>query len=373
VSDGNGSLTLDLVLRNGYVIDGSGNPWFRADVGIENGRTDRIGNLKGTRANKEIDVSGLVVSPGFIDIHSHSDFSLVAFPKAESKIMQGVTTEVIGNCGISAAPLRGVAREWAERYELRRFSVRLDWSTFAEYLGRLERQGVAVNVVPLVGHGTVRLSVMGYESREPTEGEMEEMKSLVRSSMEEGAFGMSSGLVYAPGSYSTTEELVELCRIVSEYDGIYTSHIRGERETLLDAVREAIEIGEKASVPVQVSHHDPKFPAWGSTKEYFRIEEEARARGVDVTCDVVPSVENIASFHAFLPYRSRGLVLTDEEVIEMIEDPTKREKLKRDMVEDTPPGPGPFGIPKHGRWDLVTIVQSEKNKDLIGKSNKRGC
>jgi len=201
----------DVVIKNGCLVDGTGNPWFKADVGIKSGKVLKIGDLSSEDANRIIDARGLVVSPGFIDIHSHSEYSLLANSKAESKIRQGVTTEVNGNCGDSPAPIRGIStydKELAEEYELD-----LDWSTLGEYLNQLERQGIALNVAMLVGHGTIRTAVMGYENRPPTREELEEMKELVALAMEDGAFGMSTGLFYPPGGFAHTEEVMESIQV----------------------------------------------------------------------------------------------------------------------------------------------------------------
>ena len=253
----------DLVLIGGSVVDGSGRPAFRADVGVEGGMISEVGSIHPDEAGLTIDATGLVVAPGFIDMHSHSDIYLLVNPRAESKIRQGVTTEVVGNCGGSVAPALGLARESIER-RARSLGLEVDWSTFGEYLDRLD-EGVAVNVVPLVGHGTVRSCVMDLEERAPTGGELEEMKGLVAEAMGDGAFGMSSGLVYPPGRYAGTEELVELCRVVAGHGGVYASHIRGERETMLQAVEEALAIGERSGVSVQISHHPAKIGVWGTS------------------------------------------------------------------------------------------------------------
>ncbi|MCS7366055.1 MAG: amidohydrolase family protein, partial [archaeon GB-1867-035] len=242
-------LDYDLLIVNGRILDGTDNPWFRADVGIANGRIMSIGDLKGIDAELIIDAEGLFVCPGFIDMHSHSDFTLLVNPRAESKVRQGVTTEVIGNCGSSAAPVKGETARARLLSMMHKYGVEFSWSTFSEYLKTLEDRGAAVNVAALVGHGTVRRCVLGLESRPPTRDELDEMKALVAEAMKAGAFGMSSGLVYPPGRYASKEELIELCRVVAKYGGFYASHIRGERETIVEATAEAIEIGERAGVP----------------------------------------------------------------------------------------------------------------------------
>ena len=359
-------MLLDIILKNGFVVDGAGNPKFRADVGVMDGKIVKIGGLGSSKADRVIDAKGLVVSPGFIDVHTHSDFELLANPRAESKIRQGVTTEVVGNCGMSAAPLRGEYASKTAKSIRDKYGLTLDWSSFKEYFNRLEKQGVAVNIVSLVGHGNIRECVMDLENRPPTKEEMKEMKALVAQAMEEGAFGLSTGLVYPPGRFADTIELIELSKVVAKYGGIYASHIRGERETLIEATREAIEIGEKAGVPVEISHHPAKIGAWGKSKETLKMIEDARARGVDVTCDLHTYSAGQTWLMALLPpWAQEG---GPKKIIETLSDPEARERIKQDMVEEKFPGPGPCGLVKRGMWNKLMLTYCEKNKDLIGKN-----
>ncbi|RLG43533.1 MAG: D-aminoacylase, partial [Thermoproteota archaeon] len=202
-------MTYDIVIKEGLVVDGSGSPGFKADLAVKGGRIAKIDEVIDVEADRIINAEGLAVCPGFIDIHTHSDFVLLVNPKAESKVRQGVTTEVVGNCGGSAAPARGAALERAKRIMSGYGIDRVEWTSFSDYLNLLERKGIAINVVALVGHGTVRQCALGMENRPPTERELQEMKSLVAEAMEAGAFGMSSGLVYPPGRYASIEELIE--------------------------------------------------------------------------------------------------------------------------------------------------------------------
>lgn len=357
----------DLLIKGGRIIDGSGNPWIRADIGIIDGRISDILRVQSSAAaaREEIDARGMVVCPGFIDIHSHSDFVLLVNPMAESKVRQGVTTEVIGNCGDSAAPAEGEAAESA-RKTLAELGIELDWSSFSEYLQHLERMGVSVNVATLVGHGTVRKSVMGYENRPPKEGEMEEMRYLVAEAMEAGAFGLSSGLVYPPGRFAETWELIELCRVVAEYGGFYATHVRGERETLIEAVLEAVEIGERAGIPVQISHHPAKIGAWGRSRETLRIIDEARARGLDITFDLHAYLAGSTGVSALLPpWAQEGGA---ERMMERLGNPNIRRRIMMDMLEERVPGPGPCGLVKRGMWDRIILSSCRRNRDLIGRS-----
>jgi len=219
----------DLVIKNGLVIDGSGNPWFKADIAVKDGKIVEIGEVPRSKADEVIDAAGLIVCPGFIDMHSHSDFFLLVNPKAESKIRQGVTTEVIGNCGASIFPILPRKVEiFMKRVGVLAKEVTWDWRTFDDYVKKLENRGVAVNVAPLIGHGTIRINVMEFENRAPTKDELDEMKALLEDALKSGAFGMSTGLIYTPGSYAKTEEIIELAKVASKYGGIYASHIRSE-------------------------------------------------------------------------------------------------------------------------------------------------
>ena len=324
----------DIIIKGGRILDGTGNPWFYGDIGIKNGKILRIGKLRSDTAEEVIDARGCIVSPGFIDMHSHSDFVPLINPYMESKVRQGITTEVIGNCGFSAAPLNDFLREQILETSpmLREANLKLEWESMAEYIETVQQNGVSLNLAPLVGHGTLRAFVMGYEKRKPTSNELEEMKHLLAESLEQGAFGMSTGLIYPPSCYAETEEIIELCRIVAEYGGIYASHIRGEDYRLLDSVREAIEIGEKAGVPVEISHHKAAGREnWGKVKESLKIIEEARSRGVEVTCDVYPYTAGSFGLDSVLPpYAHEGGV---KKMLEKLKDSEFRRKLKEDMIK----------------------------------------
>jgi N-acyl-D-amino-acid deacylase len=361
-------VTFDLLVKNGLVIDGAGNPWFKADVGISNGKIAAIDRHINAKAERILDVKGLVISPGFIDIHTHSDLTLLINPRAESKIRQGVTTEVVGNCGLSAAPTdKKTLRLLKEQWGIEAGKVKWNWKTLGEYLSQLEK-AVSVNVAALVGHGTVRTTVIGVDDRRPTTHEMEKMKTLVAESMEDGAFGLSSGLVYLPGCFAETSELIELCKVVSTYGGFYTSHTRGEREMIVDSLKEAIAIGEQAGVPVEVSHNCPKYGGHERLKEMFEIYKKARARGVEVTLDNDAHTD-------FNPYLGQVLPQWaqaggNEKTAERLRDPRSRKKIKKEILEDKHPGPGYVGLVKHGRWDRIFLFHCRKNQDLIGKSIK---
>ncbi|KXH70063.1 MAG: hypothetical protein AM326_04585 [Candidatus Thorarchaeota archaeon SMTZ-45] len=357
----------DIIIKNGRVIDGAGNPWMKSDVGILDGRISSVGELGISQGELVIDASDLIVTPGFIDIHTHSDLTLLINPKAESKVRQGVTTEVLGNCGTSPAPTSNLTLEllkktWGSEAD----EVDWSWKSFGDYLKKIEQQGTAINVVGLVGHGTVRISVMGAENRAPSDSELAEMKKLVAKSMSDGAFGMSSGLVYLPGSFATTDELVELCKIVAKYEGLYTSHIRGERETIVDALKEAIEIAERSGARLQVSHNCPKYGAHGKFEEMSKLYDDARRRGVDLTIDNDAHTDLNPRLSQVLPQWAQAG--GDQAAAERLRDPTLRERIKQETLDDTLPGPGYVGLVKHGRWDRIFLLHAVENESLIGKS-----
>jgi len=356
-------LVFDLIVHGGLIVDGSGQPPFKADIGISDGKIAELGRLDPDNTPEVINASGLTVAPGFIDMHSHSDFVLLANPRAESKVRQGVTVEVIGNCGGSAAPIFGPAKEDRSR-EARSYGVEIDWESFDDYLRKLER-GISVNIASLVGHGTVRQCIMDMEERPPTSGELDEMRELVAGAMKEGAYGLSTGLVYPPGRYADTSELVELCKVVADFNGIYASHIRGERETLLEAVQEALRIGEEAGVPVQVSHHPAKIGAWGQSPKTLAMMDEVAEGGIDVTCDLHPYVAGSTGLSALLPpwAQEGGAGM----IVERMKSADTRRRIREDMMEEPVPGPGPCGLVKRGMWDQI-IISSHPKEELVGRT-----
>ena len=241
---------LDVLIQGGTVIDGTGRPGRRADVAIAGGRIEGVELLPGATAARVIDATGHAVAPGFIDMHSHADFVLPGLPTADSKVHQGFTLVVVGNCGASPAPLTPARRQdIIDATGLAVPPLAWDWTTFRSYLDVLTRQRVSINVAPLVGHGTVRLLVVGPDDARPTAEQRRAMAVEVRRAVDEGAVGVSTGLIYAPGVYADTDEIVELARAAGAGGGFYASHIRGESDTLLPAIAEAIEVGRRAGVP----------------------------------------------------------------------------------------------------------------------------
>src|SRR5262252_1550179 len=282
-----------LLVRNGSLIDGSGAPARAADVAVEGDRIVAVAPRLSGEAARVIDAAGHVVAPGFIDMHSHSDLFYFACPSAESKVRQGVTTEVVGMCSFSQAPLQPgheeIVRGWAGGIVGSEIFLDLRWATFAEYLDALRAVRPSVNVAHFVGHGALRIAALGFESRPAGADDMRAMERLLGEAMEAGAFGFSTGLVYAPSAYSDTAELIALARSMSRRGGYYFSHIRGESSMLLDSINEAIRIGEEGGVGVQVSHVKASGREnWPKIDAALRLFEDARARGVDVAGDVYP-------------------------------------------------------------------------------------
>ncbi len=284
----------DLVIRGGAIVDGTGAPSRPGDVAVRDGRIAAVGNLvQGAGAAAEIDASGLVVSPGFIDVHCHDDIALINIPGVEFKTAQGVATLVCGNCGLGAAPANEQFRQFYARGTegvlgpVEEFT----WRSHREFYDTVRAAKPSANAAFLAAHGTIRIAVMGLDRGPPSDEQMAVMKEHVREAMDAGAVGLSSGLIYVPGTFARTEELIELARVVEKYGGLYVSHIRNEGSGLLDAVAEAIHIGEEAGVPVQLSHHKASGEAnFGLTEQSLPLIDEARARGVGVTMDAYPYV-----------------------------------------------------------------------------------
>jgi N-acyl-D-amino-acid deacylase len=296
-------VVLDILIRGGTVIDGTGRPSRLADVAIVRDRIEAIDVLPDARADRVIDAAGHVVAPGFIDMHSHADFVLPGLPTADSKVHQGFTLEVVGNCGASPAPVTPARRQ--DVFDSAGLAVPAltgDWTTFRSYLDTLTRQRLSINVAPLVGHGTVRLLVMGSDDARPTADQLRAMATEVRRAIDGGAMGFSTGLIYAPGVYADTDELVALARAAGEGGGFYASHIRGESETLLTAIVEVIDVGRGASVPVEISHLKAAGRSnWPKMAQAIELIETARAQGLDVTADMYPHPAGSTALSALLP------------------------------------------------------------------------
>jgi N-acyl-D-amino-acid deacylase len=327
---------MELVLAGGQVVDGTGAPGYRADVGLDGGRIVAVGELASAEAKSRIDVAGRVVCPGFIDMHAHSDLSLLVLPTGDSKLQQGVTTEVNGNCGFSPAPLNDTSAETVK--QLHGFfgsyvhQLAWDWRSPDEYIARLESHGLSHNVVLLVGHATLRITAMGVDHRPPTSDEMTHMRGLVRSAMRAGYAGMSSGLVTAPSVYAETDELVELARIVADHGGMYATHMRGEGHSLIRATAEALEIGERSSARLQISHHKATFrPYWGRVRQAVQLSERAIQRGQTVGFDVYPYTAGSANLTQIIPEWAHEGGL--RRLLDRLRQPTTRERIRQEVAE----------------------------------------
>jgi N-acyl-D-aspartate/D-glutamate deacylase len=253
-----------IIIQNGSIVDGLGNKPFRADIGIRRGKIKEIGSLAGKKASLTIDAAGLMVCPGFIDIHTHADRGILKHPDGHNYIRQGVTTVLGGNCGDSQFPI-------------------------GNFLKKVKKKKIALNFCTLVGHNTIRSNVMGNADREPKKKEMEEMRTMVEEAMQEGAHGLSTGLKYMPGAFARTGEVIELAKIVGEYDGFYATHMREEGIDILESLQEAIAVGKSANIPVQISHHKiTSVEKWGGSTATLALIDEARKTGVDVMLDQYP-------------------------------------------------------------------------------------
>lgn len=364
-----------LVLKDGIIVDGTGNPWFKANITIEKDRIIDVGACQNLDINEEINVKGLVISPGFIDIHSHSDMTLVIDPRADSKLRQGVTTELIGHCGNSPAPLNdemkeklqdSISKTWGSDFVI-------GWETMGGYMELLESQGISVNIASLVGHGSVRKYVMGYEDRYATDNEIAQMKKLVVQAMNDGVVGMSAGLYYAPGIYSETKESIELCKVVKQYGGIYAIDHRdaGDRGGLLEAIAEVIEIGNKSGVSIEISHLQCiSRLAWHLSIKVLKMLEDARAKGIDVTFDQYPYNAGATGLFALLPRwaKSGGM----EELLERMKDHEYRDKVKEGLWDKIQlrGGPDNIIIPTYHRDPSLEGKSIEEIAQIRGKNSK---
>jgi dihydroorotase/N-acyl-D-amino-acid deacylase len=320
----------DVLILNGRVIDGTGAPWFRADVGINGDRITAIGELDGRKATTTIDASNLVVAPGFIDMLGQSEFNVLVDQRAASKITQGVTTEITGE-GASIAPLNeALVRSAQPTYD--RFKVTLDFRTLNDYFARLQKNRPAINVGTFVGAGGIRAYVIGNAQKPAAPGDLEEMKKLVDQAMRQGALGVSTSLQYVPGRFASTDEIVELAKVAKQHGGIYISHQRSESGQIMSSLDEVFAVAERAAIPAEVWHLKTAYKAnWGRMPEVLKRFDEARARGLDVTANMYPYDRASNGLDACLPLwvREGGL----DQMLSRLKDPSLRERIKRDMDE----------------------------------------
>ena len=349
----------DIIIRGGRVYDGSGKRSRRADVGVLGDRIAAIGDLSRGEAPTVIDASGLAVAPGFIDIHTHSDFMSLLAPGADSKITSGVTTELLGNCGGSAFPLRGEAKERSqETYS--DYGLRIEWEDIDGYFAYAGDVGYSANRACLTGHGTLRALAVGYDDRPPTRTEMGEMKRELTECLERGSVGLSSGLIYPPGCYARTEELIELARVAAKYDGLYASHVRGEGSTGVAAIAEHLRITREAGVRSEIAHIKCAGPPnWGNLPRYLELITEAQAQGADVAADRYPYVASSTSLSSVFPewLHAGGI----EAELKRLADPATQEELRQAIREQ-------HGAQEQAYWQsiLVSYVSSAERKNLEG-------
>jgi len=351
---------VDFVFENCKIVDGTGAPWYWGDVGIAGGKIDRIGKLKACAATERIDVSGRALCPGFVDIHSHDDVSVLLNRRADAKVRQGITTQVVGNCGHSAAPTGSEEGLGGLRKSI--YLIDPDpefpwtWRSMNDYFESVDAGGASCNVVSLIGHINLRAIHVGYENRPATRQEIGAMKDAVAESMSAGAAGLSTGLMYPPCAFADHDELVALCDTVAEYGGFYATHMRWYHHQLLDAVTESIDVGERSGIPVQISHHVCIGSAnWGLMNQSFDLIESARKRGVDVTVDVYPYAASSANLSQLIPpWVHEGGVGS---LLNRIKSPEVRDRLRSDGSAD------------EFYWNpqdiMVSSVASEGNASLV--------
>ena len=330
----------DVIFRNAKILDGARSPWFRGSVAIRAGRIERVGNIPaGSAAREEIDVQDNFLCPGFIDAHTHSDFVLLRDPAALPKLKQGVTTQVIGQCGFSPAPVEAENIPLLDSYMgFIKAGVKpvWNWRSFGEWLEVLEQLDLGTNIAGMFGHGTVKIDVMGFDDRLPERSEMEQMKTLVRDSMREGAFGMTSGLAYPPGLYSSREELLELTAVLAEFDGLYATHMMNESNDIVRCIQDTIEILERNRIRGQISHHKVTGEKnRGMIQKTLALIEAARKRGIDIAADQYPYTATSTTLRSILPpWVSEGGLI---KMIERLENEELRTRIKNEIHSSPDP------------------------------------
>ena len=355
----------DVVILHGHIIDGTGSPWYAADVGIRDGRIAAIGNLAGASAKRAIDAHGMVVAPGFIDMLGQSELTILVNPHLPSKIYQGITTEITGEGG-SVAPQNDATIQ-ADRVGYEHYHITPDWRSLEQYFQRLQKQGMGINLGTYVGATQVRRVVLGDADVQPSAAQLKQMEALVDQAMQQGAMGVSTSLQYAPAPYATTEELIALAREAAKYGGIYATHMRSEGDAEMASLDETIRIGREAHIPVEIWHlKTAGKPNWGKMPQVVAKIDAARASGVDINADTYAYTAWFNSLSAFIPpWAHDG---GDAKLIERLKDPATRARIRKDML--TPSSqwdnewqevPGPEGI-------LIGVVQNPQLLPLQGKT-----
>ena len=354
----------DLVITNGHIIDGTGSPWFSGDLGIRDGKVAAIGNLTAAPRKRTIDAAGKVVAPGFIDMLGQSELSILVEPRLPSKIYQGITTEITGE-GNSIAPLNDAIIE-TDRAGYDHYRITPDWRTFRQYFARLEKQGIGINLASYVGATQVRRMVLGDNNVQPSPEQLEQMKALVRDAMKDGAVGVSTALQYPPAPYAKTDELIALAAEGGKFGGIYSTHMRNESDSVLEAIDEALRIGREAHVPVEIWHIKVAGKNnWGRMPEVVAKINAARAAGADVSADTYAYTAGFNDFSAFVPAWAHDG--GDAKLVERLKDPATRERIRKDMITPSKDWdnewqeiPGPEAV-------MIGVVQNPKLLPLQGK------
>ncbi|MGA2023079.1 MAG: D-aminoacylase [Candidatus Sulfotelmatobacter sp.] len=356
--------TFDLVITNGHIIDGTGSPWYSADLGIRDGKVAAIGNLSSAPRKRTIDAAGKVVAPGFIDMLGQSEFTILVDPRLPSKIYQGITTEITGEGG-TIAPLNDAIIQ-SDRAGYEHYHITPDWRTFRQYFARIEKQGMGINLASYVGATQVRRMVLGDDNVQPSPEQLEQMKALVRDAMKDGTVGVSTALEYAPAPYAKTEELIALATEAGKFGGIYSTHMRNESDSVLEAIDEALRIGREAHVPVEIWHIKVAGKNnWGRMPEVVAKINSARAAGADVTADTYAYTAWFNDFSAFIPQWAHDGGTA--KLVERLKDPATRERIRKDMLTPSKDWdnewqeiPGPDAV-------MIGVVENPKMLPLEGK------
>jgi len=350
---------LDVIIRGGRVADGTGRALRRADVGIQDGIITQVGKVDGATARTTVDAKGLVVSPGFVDVHTHSDITILVNPKAESAVRQGVTTQVFPNCGMGLAPAVGEALKDV-RERTKPFGIDVAWRTVGDYYRRVEKARPSLNVVPMVAQGTVRMAVMGYSKDAPSRVQMAQMKAHVEEAMKSGARGMCSGLRYVPSGYASVDELVELAKVVNKYGGLYATHMRSEGDNgdWFAAIDEALAIGRGSGAPVQISHLKALgSEAWGKSTKALAVIRAAKKSGLDVMVDQYPYAAASSTLFLLFPQWSQEGGVSS--FLERLEDPDQKEKIEAAFATT---------LAMRGGGSRMTISEYPPDGSLQGKT-----
>jgi len=324
----------DIILKHGKIIDGAGNPWFYGDVGIIKDKVVCIGDLSKDKAKKTIDASGLIIAPGFIDVHTHIEGDEKKTPTADNFIYDGVTTVITGNCGSSNIDIH-------------------------KYFKQLDSIKLSINVATLIGHNDVRRAVLGEKAVTPDPAQLIQMQNLVDQAMRDGAVGFSTGLIYTPGLYSKTPEVIALARSAAKYHGVYTSHMRNESDKIFDAINEAIDVGRQANMPVEISHFKVGLPNWNKSDQMIAMVEKARAEGLDVTVDQYPYTASSTTLNVLLP--DWLLDGGRDSVLKRLADPVIHQKVVDEMIKD---------MARRGRqhFDYAVVAHCDSDTTLNGKN-----